>query len=372
LEAGIEPLAHYTSYGEMEKRGPLHTANIAPESKTPSNTITFQTISVLSKQPVPSIQPGISNPKICFHFPASPTDAFFSQIAMFKLSLDALGGSYKDADTIITLGDEQIKLIPDQWKFLLEKNIIINWAAPEDFLRKKYDAQGDAQWIYNHEKYDFVCILDADVLIMRPIDDLLTNMLQNPAITGTIAHYPIPTNTGENPQYLWQKLANHFIGKPIDFEYRHTLVEGQPMDSTFCPFYVNFGFILISPKIIQDLRETYLDIRKKVSPFLKYPYFSAQVALTLAVAAHQIPTRAVGLRYNFPNDSKADHLHLNELTDVRLIHYLRTEYFDRHKIFTSQPEFEHFLSLKLTGSNKIFQDYINNLTDGRYPFPNKL
>lgn len=370
--ADIEPLTHNTSFGEQEKRTPLPSTNITQESTATNAGITFRTISVHPKQSVLPAQSGILNPKICFHFPASPTDAFFSQIAMFKLSLDALGGVYKQADIIITFGDEQIRPIPDRWKFLLEKKVIINWAAPTEYLLKKYHAQGDAQWIYDHGNYDYVCIVDADVLIVRPIDDLLTNMLQDPAITGTIAHYPFPTNTGENPQQVWQNLATHFIGKPIDFEYRYTLVEGEPLESTFCPFYINFGFILMSPEIIQTIRETYLDIRKNVAPLLKYPYFSAQVALALAVAANQIPTRAVGLKYNFPNDSNADHLHLNELNDVRLIHYLRTEKFDRQKIFTTKTEFEHFLSLDLTGSNKIFQDYIKNLTDGKYPFPERL
>ncbi len=404
VNAGVEPLEHYICFGEREKRSPLPPEDIFPDSIVPSSfsgpdvleaeikpltdntslpsanivldnpssngALSFQTISIHPRSII-SVQPGISNPKLCFHFPASPTDAFFSQIAMFKLSLAALGGIYKQADIIITFGDEKISPIPDKWKFLLDKNVIINWATPEEFLRKKYDAQGDAQWTYNHEKYDYVCILDADVLILRPINDLLTNITIDPAMTATIAHYPFPVNDGENSRQVWQNLATLFTGRPINFEYRHTLVEEQPGEDTFCPFYINFGFILMTPKIIQEVRETYLDIRKKVAPLLKYPYFSAQVGLALAIAANQTPTRAVGLRYNFPNDRKADHLHLNELTDVRLIHYLRTEQFDRQIIFTSKPEFEHFLSLDLTGSNKILQDYIYNLTKGIYPFPDK-
>jgi hypothetical protein len=99
------------------------------------------------------------------------------------------------------------------------------------------------------------------------------------------------------------------------------------------------------------------------------PVFSGQIALTLALAAHDVATRAVGLRYNFPNDRRADRLHPEELLDVRLIHYLRTEQFDRQEIFATERAFHRFLSLQLDGSDRVFQLYIRKLTKDVYPFP---
>ena len=353
LKSGMEPLDHYINYGIQEKRNPLPVDSLSQFHISQRDYISTNKV---------------FNPKLCFHFPASPNDSFFSQIAMFRLSLNSLGGIYERADIVITLGDDDVKPLPERWKPHLNKNVKINWVDSELYRQHKYDAQSDAQWIYNHEEYDFICIVDADVMIIRPIDDLLFGTLNYPSLGGTIAHFPFPTAQNDNPQQLWLRLAHQFIQKPLEFGYRHTLSVGQPDEYTFCPFYINFGFILLTPEIIREISGTHLDIRPKVALKLEDPYFAAQTSLALTLAAHNIPVHAVGLRYNFPNDEDADHLHLNELRDVRLIHYLRTEQFDRQRIFTSQLEFDRFLSLELSGSNKIFQQYIRDLTNGSYPF----
>jgi hypothetical protein len=306
--------------------------------------------------------------RLCFHIPASPNDAFFSQIAMFRLTLNSLGGVYENADIVITLGDNTICPLPDRWKSYLTQNVKLVWVEPTKFLQHSYDAQSDAQWTYDNRDYDLVCFMDADVMLIRPIDELLSNTLKNPAVAGTIAHYAPPVHDGENPQQWWLALAQEFLGKPIQFGYRYTLVEGQPPEYTFCPFYVNFGVVLLTPDLVNLIRETHLDLRPRVARKLPDPYFAAQTSLALTLAALDIPVLPIGMRYNFPNDKIADHLQLNELRDVRAIHYLRTEYFDRQKIFTTKQEFDHFLSLELSGSNKVLQDFVRNLTNGHYPF----
>ena len=205
-------------------------------------------------------------------------------------------------------------------------------------------------------------------MILKPIDDLLIDMLEYPALVGAIAHYPFPAPPGGNPRQEWLRLARQFIQKPVEFAYRYSLVEGQSDDYTYCPFYINFGFVLMTPRIMEAVRDAHRELRPMLAQALTEPFFAAQASLALSVAACDIPCRAVGLRYNFPNDRRADELQLNELSDVRLIHYLRTEHFDRQKIFTSPLEFDRFLSLDLTGSNKILQDHVRKLTGGAYPF----
>jgi hypothetical protein len=74
------------------------------------------------------------------------------------------------------------------------------------------------------------------------------------------------------------------------------------------------------------------------------------------------------MSYNFPNDPVADKLYPQELNSISVLHYLRTDKFDRQKIFVSKKNFEKFLSLRLTGSNKIFQEFVKYLTGGKYPF----
>ena len=74
------------------------------------------------------------------------------------------------------------------------------------------------------------------------------------------------------------------------------------------------------------------------------------------------------MRYNFPNDPIADGKYSSEIGQLCLIHYLRTELFDRHKIFASADAFEAFMGLQLGGSNRIFQDRVREITGGIYPF----
>ena len=75
------------------------------------------------------------------------------------------------------------------------------------------------------------------------------------------------------------------------------------------------------------------------------------------------------MRFNFPNDPIADELYPYELENVILIHYLRTNLFNRHRIFADLIDFRQFIRAPLIGSNKIFQSYVLHLTDGTYPFP---
>ena len=311
----------------------------------------------------------VTQAQICFHISASPNDNFYSQIAMFRLALDALGEVYKKAHIILSLGDEEFSPLPDRWKPYLRNTTKLNWVDPQLYQRYSYAAQGNARWKYNYEGYDIVIFCDADTLLVRPIDDVLARIQQSPAVMGVMAHYPFNWNTGDDNDQAWMELARRFLGKPIDLNHKYTLVSDDD-PSANCPFYANNGFIVITPKIIKSLANTYLSLRPKIASLkeIKNPAFAGQIALALSLLTLDTPTYELGLRYNFPNDPVADKLHPKELEDVRLIHYLRTDKFDRHAIFATEDAFNDFLSLKLDGSNKFFQDHIRKLTNGRYPF----
>jgi len=308
-------------------------------------------------------------PKICFSIPASPTNGFYSQIAMFRLALDSLGGIYKRAHIIIMLGGAEIMSLPEKWKPHFGNTVKPNWVDSELFQKYGDFAQGNARFLYDYDAYDIVVFCDADTLLIKQIDDLFIRLQKSPAVIGTIAHYTFPHAPGENVDQTWRKLAKQFTGKSIELNYRHTLVsDTNHSEFPNSPFYVNFGFVASTPRIIKTIRDTFLSIRSSIIPLMENPRFTGQVAFTLSLLAHDIPTYAVGLRYNFPNDAVADKLRPKELKDIRLIHYLRTDKFDRQTIFAAEHAFKDFLSLNLNGSNKIFQRHIRKLTNGRYPF----
>ena len=307
--------------------------------------------------------------KICFCIPASPTDGFYSQIAMFRLALDRLGEVYKQANIMVTIGGSDVGTLPKRWKPYLKKNVKLHWVGSELYQKYGDFAQGNARFLQDYSAYDVVIFCDADTLPLKPIDDLLIRIQNYHEVMGVIAHYTFPHSPGENVEEIWRMLASQFVEKPIEFSFRHTLVS----DTNFpefpnSPFYVNFGFVVMTPEIIRTICDTYLKIRPNLIPILKNPRFTGQIALTLSLLAHDIPTNALGLRYNFPNDIIAEKLHAEEMKDIRIMHYLRTDKFNRQRIFANKDSFEKFLLLELDGSNKIFQNYIKKLTSGKYPF----
>ena len=304
--------------------------------------------------------------KICFLIAASPTDGFFSQVGIFRLALNSLGGMYKEADIFLSLGDEKITDIPNRWSQYLDVGVIINWADPSEFQRIGKRAQGENKWLHDYSAYDLIIFSDADTILLTPIDELLFLTKEKKTVTGVIAHYPFPYDKNANIDELWQFLSNEFTGKDIELAYNHTL----PAKNSYikCPFYLNFGFVIMAPSIFMTIRDTYLSIRSRISPLLKYPIFSGQIALTLAIHKHNVPTHSAEMRYNFPNDPIAEKLYPGQLDNVSVIHYLRTDKFDRQKIFTTEKAFNKFLSLDLQGSNKVFQGHIRAITRGLYPF----
>lgn len=307
--------------------------------------------------------------RTCFVIPASPTEAFYSQVAMFRLALDSLGGMYKKAPIILSLGEKTIEPIPEKWLSCLGVNTILHWADPKVFHDIGQRAQGDNRWKYNYDDYDVIILSDADTILLKPVDELLLEVKEKNSISGVIAHYPFPYGDNEHPGELWHYFAKKFTGKDISLDYRYTLLESDDQgEDARCPFYVNYGFVAMTPQVFKAIRITYLDIRSNIMPLLKNPIFCGQLALTLAVHKHEIPVMNAPMKYNFPNDQDADKLYSGELKSISVLHYLRTDKFDRQKIFVSEKNFEEFLSLKLEGSNLIFQKFVRKLTNGRYPF----
>ena len=310
--------------------------------------------------------------KICFLIAASPTDGFFSQVGMFRLSLNSLGGVYKDADIFLSLGGEKIISIPDRWTEHLSEGVVINWADPLEYLRIGNRAQGENKWKHDYSAYDLIIFSDADTILVNPIDELLSMVKEKNLVSGVIAHYPFPHNKGESIDDFWQILSNKFAGKDIELTYTHTLPGNRKeINQSKCPFYLNFGFVVMTPRVFMSIRETYLRIRMEISSLLQHPIFSGQIALTLAIHKHNISTHSIDMRYNFPNDPIADKLYPEQLKNVSIIHYLRTEKFDRQKIFATEEAFNDFLLLDLEGSNQVFQSHIRAITHGRYPFKNR-
>ena len=79
-------------------------------------------------------------------------------------------------------------------------------------------------------------------------------------------------------------------------------------------------------------------------------------------------SQALPLRYNFPTDPAAVNLHPAELDEIIVHHYLRTERYDRHRIFRSEADYQAFLVQPLEGVDLRFQADVRRTVGPAYPF----
>jgi len=304
--------------------------------------------------------------KIDFLIAGSPTDAFFSQIAFFRLCLNHLGGDYKHARLVATFGDHTEESIPERWQPYFE-NIDVVWAHPIGADNPMYKAQHYCRFEVMRSDADIVIICDADTALIRPFPELIEQCKHKPSIFGVIAHYHFPwPERGKMPETDWSELSQNITGKKIVLEHAYTLKPlGSPLDS---PFYINYGFLAGTPSLLKRVYDRDIELQSKVAEYLG-EYWGPQVSLALTLADLNLPRKALPMRYNFPNDRKADELYPEELQNAILIHYLRNNVFDRHKVFASQSGFQEFIEMNLEGSDRGFQKHVKKVTNEQYPFP---
>jgi hypothetical protein len=303
--------------------------------------------------------------KLDFLINGSPNDAFFSQIAFFRLALNALGGAYRNARLVAVLGRETTTSLAPEWAPYFE-NIVVEWTDPYHVRLRDAAAETDRRFKLFRPDADLVILCDADTVLMRPLSDLAAGLAREPAVAGVVAHYHFPWHkSAGDPLQDWRAIAKAVLGREIPLVYPYTLDDSEAAGR--CPFYINFGFFAAPPALMSELYPRYRDIRAKVQDILGNA-FAGQVGLSLAIFDLGLPKIALPMRFNFPNDPLADVRYADEMQQIVMLHYLRTAHFDRQKIFTSADEMAKFFSLDLEGSNRIFQSFVLKLTDGRYPF----
>lgn len=302
----------------------------------------------------------------------SPTDAFWSQAAIFSRSLSFLGPPFASARFVLCVGapDGRVPL-PDRWVPWF-RDIEVRWAEMDEYRRDGDGAQGHALFRLIDTTMDVSVICDADTLWIRPLPAaFFDRMREAPAICGVPAHFPpsliSDRGTAQTPlashMLLWERLADEILGCPLPLPHRYSLLpEPEP-----CPFYINHGFVAGPSPLMQSLGRELDRVLPAVRDTLDNDFYD-QIGIAIAVARSGLPCRMLPMRFNFPNDPLADERYPDELENVVLMHYLRTTAFDRHRIFAGPAAFARFMELPLTGSNRVFQEHVARLTGGRYPW----
>jgi len=313
----------------------------------------------------------IVNMKLDFLICGSANDAFYSQIAFFRLCLNNLGGHYSAARLVAVFGNQDEDQLPPRWERHFN-GIEVEWVQKPCGSDPNHKLQHERRFDLIREDADFAFMCDADVAIQNQFDSLLAELLIKPALVGVIAHYHFPWGERKRlPEVDWVELSMKILGKEINRPYRYTLYpEGEDHRA---PFYINYGLFGGTPDLLKQFFARDRIIQPKIAEIVD-GWWAAQISIALTSFDLDLPVRSLPMRYNFPNDAIADNLYPEELKNVVFMHYLRNQHngqptFYRHKIFVNEMEFRNFIEGNYEGSNSVFRDFVLNITNGKYPFP---
>lgn len=304
--------------------------------------------------------------------PITANSGFLGQVAAIRCALLQLRWERWTWQLHICIGGYFDAIFLDMWRQQLPE-VSITLASAARFGRDGDWAQSDDQLRCAPRDADVVMAMDADVLPVAGFEDILDRVEQTGCVAGVMAHYRFPGWEGQTPCQDWQTIAAKVLSRPLDFANTYSLVASDaPEEQLKAPFYINFGAVFFAASAFHQLLPTYLRIRHQIERLLPTPDFSAQVALTLALTEEAIPTLALPMRYNFPNDETAALRYPEELEHVAFWHYLRTNKYNRQMIFASPAQYRHFVSLALKGPHLKFQQTVVRLLGNSWPFPYPL
>jgi hypothetical protein len=270
-----------------------------------------------------SIGLGSRPPSLEIHIPASPNRLFLNMVQCLTCSLRRNGGSYRNSPVIVTLGDESPDpVLAERLPWLRENGIELRWVPRDQFIAHSYAATGNQRLRYDFQS-DVVLLLDADVLIAGPLDDLIETVHSRQTIAGVIAHIS-PFEHRKCP-YAWQELQGSLGLRAVRAEYEHTGWGYMSSDERFryTPPYFNYGVVCAPRGVVTQIGRVSHDLLRCVRSRFPDFFFDNQVALSLAIAKLSLPHWCLPMRYNFPNDPLLEALHAAELPHTRIIHLLR-------------------------------------------------
>ncbi|HEV2805871.1 MAG TPA: hypothetical protein VGW57_13185 [Chthoniobacterales bacterium] len=292
--------------------------------------------------------------------PISPTPDFFRRIHFMAASLRRLGGALAESELVVCVGGDQeptdlYDLLP--WS----KNYPITWRWADFAMYRR-----DSYWETSREIFrrqataDYVMCADADIIFVRDFSDLLGDLDRFPAVAGVIAHCgPFPNGEAFK---TWAWLCEAYGIEVPSFTYEHTGwgLPTQPGER-LTPAYFNFGMVIAPSQVMNQIQTDILAADRFVDSKLK-TFYRFQIALTLAMYKHKVATRALPLRYNFPNDVGFDEKYPEELLAIRILHYLRGDVLHREKDFATLEAVAALVGRRdLRGSNEVFRHAVSRL-----------
>jgi hypothetical protein len=276
----------------------------------------------------------VRRPSVEIHIPISPTPAFFNRVQCLARSLRTFGGICRESPIVLTVGDSTIDpTLEERYPWLGPLGVELRWVPEANFREHSYFATGAARLRYEFRS-DLVLLLDADILVASPFDELIRRTFRDGHVAGMIA--PASPLQFIDPPTTWEAIYRHCgITKAPEIRHEHPGWPYYRSDDPayqFGPAYFNYGVICAPSEMIRRIGETYFSDLQRLRA-LSPSDLMAQVALTTSIVRLGLPYRALPVRYNFPNHPLLEALHGSEIRHAKLLHLKENHQFNRFAVF---------------------------------------
>ena len=276
------------------------------------------------------------------HIPISPTNFFFNRIHYVAASLRLNGGALAESKIVVTIGDLAAPFDPNE-RLDWSKRYDIEWRwVPHDlFQQYSYFATRLYRYRYAYES-DAVLMLDADVIIAAPFDDLIERVVREDKVIGVPANFSPVARPDRD--FTWEKLFEAAGLGEVPYVMEHSGF-GITYNNPKCdrsPPYFNFGVLPMPAAIAHQIGETVLDELKIVARI--EDFFIGQMSTTLAIVRNKIPWGTASFKYNFVNNDLYLQRYRDEFGDIRLLHFLDNANIHKDRSFESVETVEALLN----------------------------
>ena len=176
--------------------------------------------------------------------------------------------------------------------------------------------------MFEHDyQSDVVLILDADVLVAAPFDEMVREVHRHQHFAGMMG-LASPLLSFEEPT-SWAELYAHCgVDRLPDLSHEYVgwpyFKSGAEADRLGPPYF-NFGVVCAPAWMMKRVGSKYFGHFLRLRERSRIAVLT-QVALTMSLVELDLPFRTLPVRYNFGNDLILEALHGRELDQVRFLH----------------------------------------------------
>ncbi|MEM9520635.1 MAG: hypothetical protein AAGA37_15050 [Actinomycetota bacterium] len=282
--------------------------------------------------------------------PISPTPNYLNRSVLLMHSLHAADpeASRHSIDLFVS---PDTSPAPERWRDAVA-DFGLHWhdVEPASFASFGYAAASLAR-VRTPTDADVVLKADADMVVIGPVGELIERSHTTQTVLGVTAYRSpfnattFPYAADHSPRECWSELfarmglaAPSFVGRhPAGFE------NGWDTATTSCPAYFNYGVVAMPAPAAAQIGAILADEQARVDKVFSGAHY-AQVALTVAMYRLGLRAEELPLRFNFPNQPRYVEPYPQDASDIRILHYMSRDMFDKEADLDDLASIEGWLA----------------------------